>query len=166
MPANANSTGSQDVPQGENPITPWNPSRRAIKRVKNPLPVPTVCNCCSGPVRICENKEIYGGRNYGEWPWAYHCEECNAHVGMHPYTNIPLGTLADLATRDARKTCKPYFEALFLSGKMTRSEAYRQLAKALGIPEEECHFGWFDVAMCEKAKKAALELAKATQELT
>jgi hypothetical protein len=77
---------------------------------------------------------------------------------MHPGTGIPLGTLADEAIREARKHCKEPFESLYKTGKMSRSQAYQALADKLGIPKEECHFGWFDAAMCEQAAVAAREV--------
>jgi hypothetical protein len=77
---------------------------------------------------------------------------------MHPFTNIPLGTLADGPTRQARKRCKEPFESLHRSGRMTRSEAYSKLAKKLGIPVEQCHFGWFDAAQCKRAAEAARQI--------
>lgn len=145
--------------------TPHNPSIKATKRVKNPLPAPTKCPHCHnqetgepfGSISIVENKEIYG-RNYGEWPWVYMCDQCSAYVGMHPFTNIPLGTLADAPTRQARKECKEPFERIHKSGKMSRGDAYKALADKLGISAGECHFGWFDVDMCRKAKKASIEI--------
>lgn len=141
--------------------TPWNPSKKATARVKNPVPVPTECNCChdkkSGCIETIENKEIYG-RNYGDWPWVYRCKTCNAYVGMHPFTNIPLGTLANAPMRQARKACKAPFETLYKTGKMSRSEAYQRLADKLGIPKEECHFGWFDIKQCQKAAVAVQEI--------
>lgn len=45
-------------------------SRRALKRVKNPLPAPTECRYCGGCVELVSNSEIYNGREYGEWPYA------------------------------------------------------------------------------------------------
>ncbi|MBN3839335.1 zinc-finger-containing protein [Burkholderia sp. Ac-20349] len=131
------------------PVSPWNPSRRATARVKNPLPEPTSCPYCGATVGIVNNKAIYG-REYGEWPWAYACTEwrCRAYVGMHPFTNIPLGTLADKATREARKHAKALFVPLYESGRMTRTEAYAWLAGRLGIELEKCHFGWFSAEEC------------------
>lgn len=133
--------------------TPWNPSRKAIARVKNPLPAPTICPHCGSAVKIVCNSEIYNGQEYGEWPWAYKCDGsfCDAYVGMHPFTNIPLGTLATHAMRDARKRAKNVFQPLWQSGRMTRSEAYAWLAGQLGITKvNECHIGWFDVPMCNR----------------
>ncbi|EBX2183603.1 hypothetical protein E1A40_08815 [Salmonella enterica subsp. enterica serovar Aba] len=132
--------------------TPWNPSRKATARVKNPFPAPELCRFCGGAVRISTHWEIYG-RDFSDWPWVYLCDCCGAYVGMHPFTNIPLGTLADKPTRDARKRCKPAFESLWRNGDMTRSEAYAWLAQQLGIPLQECHFGWFDIRQCERAKQ-------------
>ncbi|MCT8345123.1 DUF3268 family zinc-finger domain-containing protein [Photorhabdus kleinii] len=133
--------------------TPWNPSRKAILKVKNPLPPPEICNYCGSQVKIVNHKEIYGGKSFGNWPWSYLCSCCGAYVGMHPFTNIPLGTLADKATRNARLSSKRYFEEIWQSGKLSRTDAYKWLAKRLGINKCECHFGWFDIDTCYRAKE-------------
>jgi hypothetical protein len=139
------------------PKTPWNPSRSAIARVRNPLPEPTTCRFCGGKVEIVNNSKIYG-KCYGEWPWAYRCDCCHSYVGMHPFTAIPLGTLANAATREARKKAKAAFNPLWQGKRMSRTEAYQWLAGALGIANvEECHIGWFDVAMCERV---VIEISK------
>lgn len=130
------------------PVTPWNPSRVATARVKNPLPVPTECPHCGECCGIVNNAEIYG-REYGTWPWAVLCSGCGAYVGLHPFTGIPLGTLATAPIRDARRRAKAAFNPLWEQCGMTRSGAYAWLADALGITNvEECHIGWFDVDRC------------------
>lgn len=137
-------------------LDPWNPSAKWCAYVKNPLPVPTTCRYCQSDVCIINNSEIYG-RSFGDWPWAYRCskKECGAYVGMHPKTNIPLGTLADQRTRDARKEAKDWFNPIWQDGLMTRTQAYHWLAEQLGITKvEECHIGWFDEDMCERVKVA------------
>lgn len=145
--------------------TPWNPSRKATKRVKNPVPAPDDCRFCGGDVRIAEHKEIYrSGQNYGDWPWVYLCRDCRAYVGMHPFTNIPLGTLADDETRRMRKAAKKPFEQLHRSGRMTRDQAYQALADKLGISVALCHFGWFDAATCRRAQQAAWDLSRALEQ--
>lgn len=127
-------------------------SRRALRRVKDALPVPTACNCCGGAVALVENSEIYNGRSFGDWPYAYLCRGCGAYVGLHPFTDLPLGTLADKPLRDARNRCKKPFERIWQGGWLSRSSAYRWLALQLGIPVSECHFGLFDAARCEQAR--------------
>jgi hypothetical protein len=132
--------------------TPTNPSRKAALRVNNPLPCPVVCNVCGEhAVRIGTHGEVYG-REYSDWPYVYLCECCGSYVGLHPFTHIPLGTLADKLTRSARKSCKEPFECLHKSGLMTRDQAYQWLAKRMGIHIGECHFGWFTKEQCQKAK--------------
>ncbi|MBD1229258.1 zinc-finger-containing protein [Xenorhabdus griffiniae] len=130
--------------------TPWNPSIKAIRKVKDPLPAPTECRYCNGNVAIVSHEDVYG-RSYGNWPWLYICTTCRAYVGMHPFTDIPLGTLANKETRAARNSCKQYFEQIWRSGRLTRTEAYHWLAKQLEISPSQCHFGWFDTDMCERA---------------
>ncbi|TDB41635.1 zinc-finger-containing protein [Photorhabdus luminescens] len=136
--------------------TPLNPSRKAIQRVKDPLPIPTECRYCYADVTIIHHEKIFG-KAYSKWPWLYICTSCGAYVGMHPYTDIPLGTLADKATRNARLSSKRYFEQIWQSGKLTRTEAYRWLAGKLRINTHQCHFAWFDADMCERAKNICME---------
>lgn len=139
------------LPPRTTPVTPWDPSRRATAKVKAPLPVPTTCRHCNAEVKLVSNAEIYG-REYGEWPWAFLCQDkdCRAYVGLHPFTGIPLGTLATASIRSARRQAKDLFNPLWQSGEMTRNEAYAWLAEQLGITNvEECHIGWFDVPECK-----------------
>lgn len=140
------------------PVTPWNPSRRAVARVPDPLPAPTHCPHCGGPVALVRNGAIYG-REYGEWPWAYLCAPCDAYVGLHPFTGIPLGTLATAPIRAARKRAKSLFNPIWQDGEMTRSEAYAWASEALGLPPSATHIGMFSVEQCE-----ALILAIARRE--
>lgn len=132
----------------------WKLSRTAAARVLNPLPVPTECPYCQGEVKAVRNEEIYG-RAFGPWPYSYLCVGCRAYVGMHPQTNIPLGTLADAATRNARKIAKERFQS-YLIGRccMSRNEAYEWLARKLGIAVSACHFGWFNIEACRNVVKA------------
>lgn len=141
-------------------------SENAVNRVKNPLPIPTSCRFCDGAVELVSNSEIYNGIEYGKWPYAYLCRNCDAYVGLHPNTAIPLGTLADADTRKARKECKPAFIALYRgpSAIFGRSEAYRWLADKLGIPVNACHWGWFDSNQCQRAAAICRDAGEAASE--
>lgn len=140
--------------------TPFNP--KSNNKVKDKLPKITKCEHCGGSVNIVKNSEIYG-RCYGEYPWAYMCDSCMAYVGIHKDTDIPLGTLATKEIRDARKECKPYFFRMIEELELSRGKAYKMLADKLKINPSECHFGMFDVEMCNKAKVACLELIDETE---
>lgn len=116
---------------------------------------PITCPYCGSEVEICKNDKVYG-KTYGDWPWIYRCKKdaCDTHVGMHPFTNIPLGTLANSPLRRARKESKEVFQRVWMQGgSKTRTEAYSWLAHLLDIPVASCHFGWFDIDTCHRAKK-------------
>jgi hypothetical protein len=135
-------------------------SRKALKRVKDPLPAPEVCRYCGGAVELVSNGAIYR-REYGEWPYAYLCRPCDAYVGLHPQTDIPLGTLANAELRDVRKNSKALFHKLMELRGWSRNRAYARLAEALNMPAAECHFGHFDADGCNAASVYAhAELCK------
>lgn len=138
--------------------SPLNPSRRAMARVKDGLPVPKVCHLCGGEVGIVHHNALYG-RIYGKWPWVYQCAGCKAYVGMHPFTNIPLGTLADKELRDARVSAKQPFNLLWAC-RMTRTEAYTALAAHMGKEAGSCHFGMFSLEECNVAREWAINQRK------
>lgn len=127
-------------------------SRRALKRVRDRIEPPKACHCCSGPVRLSDNSVIYNGRSYGDWPFVYRCTQCQAYVGLHPDTDLPLGIMADRATTNARKQCKSAFTRLVVSRfGGDRNRAYAWLAQALGISPTICHFGMFTQQQAERA---------------
>ena len=97
------------------------------------------------------HKEIYG-LSYGVWPYAYQCTSCKAHVGVHPSTNLPLGTLADHALRESRIASKDLFQRVLKVRGLSRTRGYQWLASGMEIPKESCHFGWFELKDCERAK--------------
>lgn len=110
---------------------------------------PTVCNICGGRVVFIENKQIYGkSRGSG---YCYFCTKCHAYVGTHK--NKPRKALGILANREMRlwkRRCHGVFDVLWQNNK-ERNFLYNKLAKALDIPAEDCHFGYFDVGMLQKA---------------
>lgn len=118
-------------------------SRRQLKKVKHRLAAPTECHLCESPVYLVRNSVIYG-EDYGKWPYAYICGKCTAYVGLHPGTDLPLGTIADRFTRNARKEAKKLFNLHILTTfKKDKAAAYMWLSAALRIPHQRCHFGMF-----------------------
>lgn len=131
-------------------------SRRALKRVTNPLPTPTECRYCHGNVVLTANDVIYGN-TYGDWPYVYLCKQCDAYVGLHPATDIPLGTLANKALRRKRLQTKGAFYAYLQNAKLTRDAGYKWLSARTGIPPAECHFGHFDIEECDAIRTLLLD---------
>lgn len=142
--------------------SPWAPSVTATARVPEPVPAPTQCQQCGAPVEIAHHTQIYrGGKTYGDWPWAYRCTSCDAMVGMHPFTSIPLGTLAGAELRRMRTDCKQPFNLLWQQRGVSRHDAYHRLADHLGIAPSECHFGLFDEDRCRAARDWAVAQLRA-----
>lgn len=132
-------------------FTPFNPDKRAYRRIHDAVPVPNHCHLCGSAVVAAHHDEVYG-KVRGDWPWVYRCRGCYATVGMHPGTDIPLGYLADQATGQARQKAKRAFKHLYETGYMTRRGAYRWLAARMGLPVSNCHFGYFTKRQCERAE--------------
>lgn len=127
-------------------------SRKALKRVKDPFPKPCGCRYCGSDVHLVKNSEVYG-RLYGDWPFMYLCTGCRAYVGLHPNTDIPLGSLADGALRKARSDSKAVFYSLLEKLGIPRGEGYKRLAVRMNKDPSECHFGMFELEDCRLAKE-------------
>ena len=108
-----------------------------------PYPIPTVCDYCGSPVIFTSNAVIYG-KEYGNGK-CYKCTRCDAFVGIHTGTEIPLGRLANKKLRELKKKCHALFDPVWKNSKnITRDSAYSRLADKLKIPVGICHFGWFN----------------------
>jgi len=123
-----------------------------MKQKIETYPIPVRCIYCGGNVIFTSNAEVYG-KEYGNGK-CYKCTNCDAFVGVHTGTDIPLGILANKELRILKKHCHDLFDPSW-QGKnnIKRGQAYRILAKKLRIPAENCHFGWFGKKMLEKCVK-------------
>lgn len=124
--------------------------KSAIAKVSDRVPIPTQCRYCQGEVTLVTQEAFYG-KSYGRWPYLYLCGSCLARVGLHPNTDIPLGTLADDRLRQQRQVAKTAFLHLRQIGGLTPTQAYTRLANVMGIPKRECHFAWFELKDCAAA---------------
>lgn len=82
----------------------------------------------------------------------WRCGKCDAHVGTHRGTSIPLGTLANKSLRKLRMQTHIEFDKLWeqIDSPMTRTQAYQWLAMELDIGNIVCHIAMFDEDMCRK----------------
>lgn len=118
---------------------------------------PTNCNICGCDTVIYTSNKVIYGKEYGSGK-CYYCTNCGAYVGTHkPRPDEALGLLATKEMRDMKMKCHDLFDATW-KNKETRKEqcearnaAYERLAKELNIDINECHFGWFDMDMLDKA---------------
>lgn len=108
------------------------------------------CPYCHEASEKVIGKEIYPYRADLWFKTFYRCEPCDAYVGCHPGTEVPLGRLANAELRAAKQMAHLAFDRKWKDGGMKRNEAYRWLAETLGIHKRECHIGMFDVSTCRR----------------
>jgi DNA-directed RNA polymerase subunit RPC12/RpoP len=112
-------------------------------------PIPITCPYCSSDVIYTSNAAIYS-KEYGNGR-VYKCTGCDAYVGVHTGTDIPLGRLANKELRQLKKQCHALFDPTWKGKKVRRHQAYSMMGTRLGISTNECHFGWFDKDLLLKA---------------
>ncbi len=113
------------------------------------------CPYCGKPAPLVPDTEVYR-RSYGKS--IYLCRRCDAYVGCHDGTCVPLGRMANKELRTAKRQAHAVFDRIWKSGEMTRHEAYKWLSEALGLPIKNTHIGEFDVEDCHRVVLAAKEL--------
>lgn len=110
---------------------------------------PKTCNICGGKVEYISNDQIYG-RKYGSG-FCYHCTVCGAYVGTHKgRPKEAFGILANKEMRDMKMKCHDIFDSMWTTGQ-ERKKLYAKLASELKIKVNNCHFGYFDLDMLNKA---------------
>lgn len=110
------------------------------------------CPYCGGGVKLVSSSVVYHSFNKGQKMWV--CEnypKCDAYVGCHPNTEVPLGRLANKKLRSLKSEAHRQFDPMWKSGYMTRDNAYKWLAKEMCLTSKECHIGKFDNEMCKRA---------------
>ena len=108
------------------------------------------CPYCHKKAMMVTGATMYPHRSDLHSKYFYLCRPCQAHVGCHPGTTVPLGILANQALRRARSAAHAAFDPMWKGKSMKRKEVYQWLADGLGINVADCHIGAFDLQMCQK----------------
>ena len=111
------------------------------------------CPYCGADLELKDASYIYHSSKSKQWGKVWVCKnypKCDAYVGCHEGTTLPLGRPANARLRTLKKEAHKQFDPIWKSGLMSRKEAYQWLASMLHIPLEECHMGLFDIKMCQK----------------
>jgi hypothetical protein len=58
--------------------------------------------------------------------------------------------MANSHLRVKRQQCHALIDPYWKSGKYTRTEVYKRMAKAMGLTSTEAHIGMFDMGQCEQ----------------
>ena len=105
-----------------------------------------ICPYCGKEAEWVENKAVYG-RNFGKSYMIWLCKPCDAYVGCHNNTKIPLGTMANVELRNWRINAHAVFDPIWKQGFMTRGEVYEMLEKQFG---RRIHIGESDIETCKE----------------
>lgn len=127
------------------------------------------CPYCGQPAELLDGATVdrlfvRSKRRSDSMVWA--CVLCDACVGCHGGSDMPLGTLADRATRVARVRAHKAFDSLWSPGAapdgrpppMTRGGAYDWMAMTLGIDPCLAHIAALDRYQCDDLCDSASEL--------
>lgn len=116
---------------------------------------PTECNLCGGAVVYISNSKIYG-REYGSGK-CYYCTNCGAYVGTHkPRLKEALGILGNAEMREMKMKCHELFDRQWKNEKTQAKKANCKEESVCrfggqAVSVDECHFGYFDMDMLNKA---------------
>ncbi len=125
---------------------------------------PPICPCCNNPAKLVTGKTMYPHRPDLAHKKFWACRKCDAYVGCHPNTDVPLGNLATRQVRQARSAAHFSFDKVWRGkrrgGMMSRGDAYKWLAGKMGLCIEKTHIGMFDVAQCTKVMDLVAELRR------
>jgi len=123
---------------------------------------PPLCPYCGAAAKLVTGAEVYPHfddlHDGGYW----RCAPCDAHVGCHKGSEVPLGTLANKSTRRARMLAHAVFDPIWKRGGRDgrlRSKAYAWLARELGCRKgEPCHIASMDEETCRRVVALVREL--------
>lgn len=115
--------------------------------------VSEICRYCGGVIRLVPAEKVYQAateRLKQQSQWIYQCQNCNARVGCHRDSKRPLGNVANEVLRLKRMETHQIFDAFWRSRGMSRTAAYRWLAKQMKLPAELAHIGGFEMEQCQR----------------
>ncbi len=117
------------------------------------MKVPTICRYCGGVIRLVPAESVYGSsaKRLGmQDENLYQCQNCNARVGCHKGTNCPLGNVANEVLRLKRIETHQAFDSYWKRRHMSRTAAYKWLARKMALSVQSAHIGGFEMDQCQK----------------
>ena len=117
-----------------------------------------LCPYCEKSPEFVNSSEIFE-RSSG---MIYLCRNCKAWVGVHEGTTVALGRLADEELREWKRTAHYWLDLMFtenlinkvypefIHGISNRQKTYLWLAEKMGIQQDFCHIGMFDLNECKQ----------------
>lgn len=117
-----------------------------------------VCPYCGAGTKVVSEEFIYG-KSYKNKSMicCNNFPKCDSYCGTHKEDGISLGRLANSELRQYKKVTHDWFDRIWMEKHMTRDEAYDWLSEKLGLPEEFCHVGMFNIKTCKKAIQVCIK---------
>lgn len=116
------------------------------------------CDYCGQPAQLVTGAVIYPHRKDLHSLKFWQCEPCAAYVGCHKQSDaVPLGRLANVELRAAKKKAHSYLDPIWQEGHMSRKDVYIWLASKLKIRQASSHIGMFSVEQCHEVVKLCNE---------
>lgn len=112
-----------------------------------------LCPYCTGFSERVDGTAIYPHRPDLAHKVFYRCAPCDAYVGCHPNSTVPLGTLANAELRRWRARLHAVFDPVWQNAGFPggRRLAYRRLARLMNLAPDDCHIALFDKDQCREA---------------
>jgi hypothetical protein len=92
-----------------------------------------ICSYCIGRAERVKGSAIYPQYEKLKDKLFWQCAPCGAHVGCHPGTDKPLGTLAKARLRRLRHECHVVFDKK-MDTKTERSKSFPKKVRGLYYP--------------------------------
>jgi hypothetical protein len=128
-----------------------------------------ICDYCHRDAKLVTGVAIYPHRPDLLHLWFWHCAHCAAYVGCHKAGcngsdgTMPLGRLATAELRRAKNRAHEALDPVWQSGLLKRKQAYAALARELGISQQNCHIGMFDLRQCLAVPAAITRIRESLQ---
>lgn len=104
------------------------------------------CPYCNQRAQWVSNEMIYN-RKYGKSYMCWWCKPCDAYVGCHQNTIVPLGIMANAELRKWRMKAHNRIDPIWKNGDLTRKEVYQFLKEHFG---REIHIAGSDIETCKR----------------
>ena len=118
------------------------------------------CPYC-GAQAMLRPAHVVHGNQAKQGQYLYVCNrypKCDAYVGVHAKSLLPLGTLANGDLRHKRILAHRAFEQLQRTCKMEKWQAYQWLQAKFSLRRDQAHIAKFSVYMCDQLIAACEEV--------
>ena len=118
------------------------------------------CRYCGARAALRPSSVVYGEHTKNDG-YLYICDrypKCDAYVGAHQKSRLPMGTLANGDLRHKRIEAHKVFDRMWRSGLMTKGQAYKWIQTKFYLNEKQAHIGMFSEYMCNQLIAACNEM--------